>query len=423
MTQRYIKLALNVFGSLLGRSINVLSTAVTVPIALHDLGTTDYAVYATVVSFSLFFGFSDLGIALSVVNPVASARTEAETAAARDVISQAWGIQLMAAAIVGLGCGLGATVVSALAPSILPQKMAVVLVIALFSVGVGLASGLAQRVLFGLGRNLEANAWLVSGRLLAVAMAFLTAHLDLGLPGYVVALQLVPALTWVVAALVLFGVRRRDLAPKLSQFRWPKARKQLGAGILFSVLSFAVYCEMGLDAMLLGLVSSPDQVTLYDVTSKPFFYLASFSGLLLFPLWPFITREIAEGRMPSRKTILVVSALLACGLAVIAGVMFVFIDEIVFRWVGIRMVIDPVLAFCLAANGVLFGLGVLQSMILNARNEIRVQAMVQAVFIAILIPAKLLLGHIYGPAGVAGALTVAYLPRLFYGHHLLTRGR
>ncbi|MCE7030852.1 lipopolysaccharide biosynthesis protein [Jiella avicenniae] len=418
--RKYVELAMNVAGSMGTRVVNIAVTAITVPLMLSTLGTTDYAIMAAVMSFSQFVSFSDLGLGTSVVNPVAAAHTPEATAAAKHAISQAWALQLFIGSVI-VAAGVLVSILwlwlEAGSAGSLPAAAGVALV----AVGFGLIFGLGQRVLFARGRNLEASLWLVSGRILAAVGCYIGFLFGFGVEGFTAVQLGAPTLVAFILFFYLFVVRAPDLAPNLREFSRSAAIRQLKTGLMFSLLSFSVFCEIGIDALFLKAVSTPDVVTSYDVVSKPFFYICSLSGIMLFPIWPFVAKEMALTGKPPLKFLKWSFGLVVGSALILSTLIWVYIEEIVYFWVGRAVTVDRALALVLAANAVMVSVGILQSMVLNAANRIKEQVRIQVVFLSALIPMKLFLSYSYGALGLASALCFCYGVRLVFVHLVCIR--
>lgn len=416
----HLHLLLNIAGSVLSRSINLISVAITVPLALKGLKHEDYATYATMLSFLVFFGFSDLGIGSSIVNPVSSATDSKSISRARSVLTQAWVVQISIGLLI-IFCGTALTLlVSTFWFGEDRLSAGTLNWIAMFlSVGIGMIVGIGQRILFSLRRNLEANVWLIMGRALSVLAVYLCYVSGAGVFGYILSSQLVPHVISLCLIIYLFMIDRKDLCPKLSLFVWHKAFALVKTGLLFLVLSFSVFCEIGIDNILLGVSVPPEIVTQYDVTTKPLFYICSLSGIVLFPIWPHLSQELAAGRHPSwksvRRVFLVFTFVMVMGCFIIWGLL----NNILNIWIGDFQPLDRGTTFIVALNTVFIAIGMLQSMMLNAKDKIKAQTKIQILFILTVLPWKLVLGYFWGPLGIALALATAYLPRLFYVHFKL----
>jgi O-antigen/teichoic acid export membrane protein len=106
---------------------------------------------------------------------------------------------------------------------------------------------------------------------------------------------------------------------------------------------------------------------------------------------------------------------LTAAIALIGGILWLNIGKIIALWVGSQpSSLDSRTTFLMGLNAVFVAIGMLQSMILNARGKIKEQAIVQLVFIAGLVPWKLALAAAAGPFGIVVALATAYVPRLIY---------
>lgn len=401
------------------RAVNLLVTLAMVPLTLNALEPRDYGYYAMALSFSVLASYADLGLGLAVVNAIAQQAARPASSKAAHAVSVTWYL-LLGIAAVGLVVTLVAKITfDALLGSDSGRDAALLAVACVLA---GLPTGLPQRMLFALERNVEANAWATGARLASLAgVALVISQGWARLDTLILATLGIPALAgWASVFIVFHDKRLAALRPRVIAFRRRVAPVAVTLGVSFLALQLVPFIETSVDVILIGRFLGVDAVAAYDVNARLFGYVPALVSLAAYPLWPAVASARAASDQAWISRIETTGfAVLAVVASLAAGLLAAFGDEVVMRWVGRVLTVGGVDRALFCTLSVLFSLALFQSMLMNGRGQIRAQVRFSAAYLPILLAGKAIAVWAGGITGLLGVTAAGAAARLV----ILGRGR
>lgn len=97
--ERYRRIVLSMFASVVGRGITTAASLVSIPVAIGYLGKERYGLWATINALTPWLALADLGIVAAIVNPLAEANGRDDQGAARRHLATALALLTGAAAV------------------------------------------------------------------------------------------------------------------------------------------------------------------------------------------------------------------------------------------------------------------------------------------------------------------------------------
>lgn len=407
---RSVRLVVNVAGNFAARAINLVAAFLTVPMAVHGLGTHDYAIFAVILSSATFVAYADFGMGLAMVNPITATEAKGDHQGSREIVSQTWSLLTL----IAVGILVGGSIVVAGITSVTEHGWSVMgpWFVFVACVAVALPTALTQRLLFALERNYEANLWMSAGRICALAGVFVAYHVHAGLGGYVFAMLGLPALLGWINTYWLFRRSRPDLAPYFVPPLKTTSRL-LPQGLRYTVLQIGPYAEIGFDVILIGSFLGAQATTSYDLLSRAFNYVPALATIGFMPLWPALSAALANGdhRWAASVKRLSEIVLLATTIAA-SAVLALYHTEVLKLWTGLNVQLPELLAIQFAIVSVLTSyVGLKNSVILASQGANRL-ATVQILFLFALIPLKFASIPLWGITGPTLITIILYIPRL-----------
>lgn len=403
---------------------------VSVPIALHYLGSDRYGLWLAITSALALVGFADLGIGAGLLNAVAVAHGGDDRERMHEVVTSA--IVLLTGIAVTLGLLFAivfpfvswASLFNVSTPRAASEAGPAVAVFATcFLVGIPLA--VVDRVQSGLQEGFVSAIWVAVGALLGLAGLFVGRALGVSLP---VLLALVvgaaPAAS-LLNGVVLFAVRKRWLRPSLRRVSWPAMKILLRSGLLFLVLQMAVAVAYDSDLLIVAQIRGSHVVPQLAVPMKLFSIAPLLLGFVLMALWPAYGEARVRGDMAWIHSTLRRSMILGLLITVPLSLFLVlFGTPLAHAWVGSAVTPSPALLVGLGIWIVMNAIGGPIAVLLNGLNVLGFQAVcgvIMAIVNAIL--SILLVQRIGVPGAIYGSIIAQAVcvigPTWFYARRTL----
>lgn len=360
----------NALASLLTRASNLLATLILVPISIYALGVDGYGVVAAAISFSIFFNYSDLGLGAAVVKSVSCISDDKSKLEAQKVISNAWFFLLFVGILVSF-------IIFIVDSFFITNEVYSGALLACIFVAIGLPFGLYSRILFALQKNLEAGLWQTGSKFLSILVIWLLSlFYKINVVFYLVIFFGVPLLVNIIASFIIFSKRYKFIAPKYSLLNLVKVRSVIYTGVFFTILQIVPYIESGIDSLFLSFKYESNFIAAYDIYFKLFLYIPALVSIGAFPLWPAISRALAENDLEWVSSLKLKSYGIFISISVLTSMLFYFFSEfIVYHWAKHQIIFDKEIVLCMAIFSVGSSLALIQSMFLNGFGLIRQQAL------------------------------------------------
>lgn len=280
-------------------------------------------------------------------------------------------------------------------------------------VTMALVAAVVTRVNSGLQDGAINNFWQTSGSLLALAALVAGTRSDAGLPVLVLALTGVPVVATITNGLVLFGLRRPWLRPRLAAFDLSTARALLGTARWF-FLSYAGYgCAMSAGPLIIAQILGPEHVTELGLPFRIFAVATMVVGLFVVPLWPAYADalERRDYEWVNRTLGWAVGAAAVIGL-VVSTIVALGGDRILQLWVGSEVTTDRSTWVALLLWSTSESVNLSLSVFLWGAGKARFEALMRLTQATVAVSLMMALTRSHGVAGTAWGIALSDLTRL-----------
>ena len=431
--ERHRRVALSAGASALSKVFAVLSTLLSIPLALNYLGTERFGIWSTLSALVITLQFADFGIGNGVINTVSAAYGAGQRDAIRRLVSSA-----------AFTLGVIAVIILSFLPIVLPlvpwegvfgikgemARQEVGSAVAAFCICVAAAIplGLVQRVQIALQRSFIASLWQCAANACSLLAIWAATSLQMSLPWLVVALLGAPLLMAFLNSVVFFS-RERDIRPSLAAVDWAATTELLHTGGSFLVLQIAVAVVFTSDSIVIAHVLGAAEVTHYAVPEKIFGFIPMILSTILAPLWPAYGEAVARRDIGWVQQSLKRSFVFACAFSLSCSILlFLLSPWLVQHWVGNSVVLSTGVLAALSLWKVLEGSGLALAMFLNGAGIIKFQLVTACLMAAAAFAIKPYLVGTWGIAGAPASTALVYLvivliPLAFYLPRVLHRLR
>ncbi len=400
----------NIAWSAVLRGGYLLSTFFLVPLTLGYLGSDYlYGVWLTLWSVVSWSYQLDFGIGNGLRNRLAEAVASGDYARGRSFIATAlFSMALIAAGIYAAILLLTAVVdwnsVFGVSAEMVPDFTAIFLISAgLFCVA--MVFRLTSSIYNALQLPAVSELLLFCGGILSIAGVY-----ALRLTGYgslmhvALMMSLMPLVPYLIALPATFR-RRPSLSPKLTDIKRAYFSPLVTVAGKFMVIQLAYMVVFMTPTLIVSRMFGPVEAGGFELILKYLSIVIIGFNILLAPLWSANTEAYVRGdngwiRTAARRTLAIWFA------ATALVVVMVLVAPWFFRlWVGDQITIAPGISLWVGAFVVLQTLALVCCNVINGCGKITIQFICAIVQIVAFVPLSTVLGHRFGMAGVAMAMT------------------
>ena len=317
------------------RVVSFLVILVTLRIAFPYLRSERFGVLSTITSLAFFLAFADLGIANSLVSPVARLQAFGNKQGLRELVGSAFVLLCALGAVVFALVGIAASIMplewlfkGASGAVLAEARVSLVVFGLLFALSLPL--GALQRTFVGLQEGyvpqLLGLPFSVTGLAILIALPALGA----GIPLFLIVSYGAQAVSG--APLVFILIRRGLLAlPHSARAFGQHARALLSSGGWFVILQMAALIGWFSDTIFISAILGPSATAPYVVVQRMFMFLSVPIAILSAPLWSAYSSAAAKGDWGFVRDTLRRSLTLNLSIALGGGVLLCLISDTVAR--------------------------------------------------------------------------------------------
>jgi O-antigen/teichoic acid export membrane protein len=399
--------------SLVARGASIASFLLLVPLTLPYLGTKQYGIWMTLLSFIALLGITNLGMGNALITLIARTDAKADEEEAGHYVSTA----VLLFGTIALTLGLLGAAVLPFAPwnslfnvpaGVLADEGGHAAVALLIVFLLTMPVGVVAQIRLGYQEG-YVTAWLdAAGSVLGVGGVATCIALGAGLPWLVAAAAAAPLATGLVNWVLLVRARPalRPLARRADRYH---AAVLFRSGGLYFALQLAIVVGFSADNFVALQVLGPAAATQYAIPSRLALAGVALISVFALPLWPAYAEALARGdgawvvRIFRRSLIAAAAAALA-GTAVLVSFGKVIVDT----WS--RGKVDPgwSLLIGLGLWLILGSIGNALAMFLNAAHIVRTQVICASSMAAANIVLSIFLARRIGVAGLIWGTVISY---------------
>lgn len=387
---RMAKVMHGIAGGFAGRIVILIAPFLVMPALLADFGERGFGIWSTAVSLTTMAAFLDFGMGNAVLTGLSKALATGTQGEARAVIVTGYLVLMaIAGALVSLLLVGIVPFASEILPSFGSQDLAILLAI-LLAFLLSIPVSLVQRLLFAQQKIAQANAWLIAGAALSVSLCLLAIQGGLS-AGWVSFLYAIGTPAILLLATLVFFLRNPHLRPSLIDYDSTIARRTVGSGSAFFLLSILTSVGLNIDQLLISAMFGPEHVVNYAVPFRLASMLMMVVTILYIPLWPANAEAMARNdwawvrRNNLRMSLLGTALVAALGLCLYAAS-----DWIIMLWMTREFRGQSEVLAASALLAVVMSLTSPFNMVLNATGKVIQQIGVWLIFISASILAKVM---------------------------------
>ena len=249
------------------------------------------------------------------------------------------------------------------------------------------------------------NAFMPIGNLISLVVIYiLTKTGPPSLTALAMSLAAMPILVALVASLILFTSKFKKIAPRISSIRKEYIKDLFGLGYKFFIINIQVIVLYQSTNILISNVSSPNEVTTYNIAYKLLSLAMMFYTIITTPLWPAYTDAFTRGDYDwmknMRKKMQKIWILSTVGCFLVAGLS----PWIYQLWIGDTPHIPFLMTLLVAIYVVAYCWMNLNGTLIVGMGKVKVETIIVIIGMLIHIPLSYYLSSYIGAYGVLSSL-------------------
>ena len=414
--QRSVTVKKNILASFVIKGVSILISFLLVPATLGYVSAELYGVWMALSSVLLWVQFLDLGFSQGLKNKLAEALAFKDYEKGKALVSTTYAMVALIFVPVGIilefivplvdWCDL-LNVSSEYADEI-ERVMYVLVAFACIQMIVNVLTSVIaafQKVAF-------ASVFSVIGQILAfIIIIVLTKTTPPSLLGLALSYAATPVLVLIVASVILYNTRFKIVAPEFRKIDRSHIKELFDLGYKFFIINVQVVVLYYMTNILISHVSSPLQVTSYNLAYKYLNVAMMVYSLMTAPLWPAYTDAYAKKDYDWMKTTLSKMTKIMFMSIGICAVM-VFVSPVIYNiWFGDKADVPFTMTLIVAIYTCTYCWMNLNGTVVVGMGTVSLQTIINIIGMVVHIPLSLFLGkHI----GAYGVIVSMILINLFY---------
>ena len=401
----------NMIGSIFIKGISILIQLILVPLTLGYLSQELYGIWLTISSIMLWLNFFDVGLTLGLKNKLSEALARNEIEKGKCLVSTTYIVMIL---IFLPLCIVGEFVIPHInwssflnIDSIYNEELSVVASILLVCFCLQMIFNVITAVVSAYQKVALASAFPVIGNIFSVIIIYLLGVFTKpSLTNLAATISYLPALVLMISSLILYTGKLKPVRPSISYFDKSMIKEILNLGIKFFIIQIQMIVLYQATNILISNVSSPTEVTSYNIAYKYIGAASMTFNIILAPLWPAFTDAYMKNDWTWMKQTYCNMKKVYSGL-LFGVILMVILSPLVYNlWIGDKASISLKMTVIVALFVVVFSWATLQTMLINGIGKVKLQTYVTFVGLIFHIPLSFLLGKDFGAIGVVMSMII-----------------
>ena len=337
--QRSDKIKKNIAASIVLKGISILTSLILIPMTINYLNPAEYGVWLTLLSILSWISFFDIGLGNGLRNRLAETFAKKDYTQARIYASTAFAlltIMICIGFILFLICNTFLHWNSILRIDTLTEKQLSNVIVCVFALSsLQFILKLTGIVPIADQKPAVNDLILTSGNVLSlICIYILTLTTQGSLFKVAFVFTSIPAVTYLIAYLILFNTKYRNLRPTFKLIRLQYAQGLLGLGVQFFLIQIACMVIFTSSNIIITQLFGPQEVTPYNIAFKYFSIITMGVGIIMAPIWSAITDAYTKRDYPWIQHQMKILLKIWTGIVICVILMLIISGPIYDLWIG-----------------------------------------------------------------------------------------
>lgn len=401
----------NIVGSIIIKGASIIIQLLLVPLTLGYLNSELYGIWLTLSSIMLWLSFFDVGFTLGLKNRLAEAIALGNYDKGKSLVSTTYFMMIII--FVPLGFILEAIVPYINWSSFLNVSLdyneqlvqVVQVIVACFCLQ--MIFNVIASVLAAFQKVALSSLFPVIGNFLAlIIIYFLTKFTSSSLLNLALAISYLPVLVYIVSSIIFFKGTLKRVAPSFKHIDLSLIKDIFNLGFRFFIIQIQMIVLYQSTNILISNISSPIDVTSYNLAYKYISIALMLFNIILGPIWPAFTdaytkKDYAWMNDVYRRMVQIY------GILCLAILIMLVVSPFAYNlWFGDKAVVPFFMTISVALYVIIHSWDSLQVVLINGIGCVTIQTVVTVIGLVLHIPMSLFLGKYWGALGVVFSMII-----------------
>ena len=408
-SQRGTNIKKNIVGSLLIKGCSILVQLILVPLTLDYLNTDLYGIWLTISSILLWLSFFDVGFTLGLRNKLTEALAKGDIVKGKKMVSTTYAIMVVIfiplcvileflvpyvnwSALLNIQQTYNETIV---------QVMQVLVISFCFQ----MIFNVLGTVLTSFQKVALSGMFPVIGNFLSVIVIYiLTKTTQPSMMNLAMTVSYLPLLVLVISSVYMYRNSLSSVSPNIKYVDFSLVKELFSLGAKFFVIQVQVLVMYQATNILISNISSPGDVTAYNIAYRYVGTAMMVFTLVISPLWPAFTEAYTKSDFEwMQRTYRKMSRLYKWVALMI--ILMIICSPLVYKlWIGRTDVVPFSMSLLVGLYMLSSSWDSLQVNLINGIGKVKLQSYLTLVGIFLHIPLSFLLGRYIGALGVVTSM-------------------
>lgn len=404
----------NIIGSLLIKGISIMIQLLLVPLTLGYLSPELYGIWLTLSSIMIWINFFDVGFTLGLKNKLAEAIAIGDLKRGKALVSTTYFMMIIIFVPLCI-------ILELILPHInwstflnvdqaYNEQLIEVMRVLIVCFCLQMIFNVISSILAACQKVALSSAFPVIGNFLAlIAIYLLTKFSRPSLLNLALAISYLPIIVYFIGSIIFFRGKLKTISPSPRSINLSLVKNVFSLGIRFFIIQIQLIVILQSTNILISNISSPIDVTSYNLAYKYLSIALMLFNIIVGPLWPAFTDAYTKRDYRWMNNVYRQMRILL-GILVFMIIIMVAVSPIAYQiWFGNKTTVPTTMTIAVAIYIIFLSWNTLNTMLINGIGSIAIQTYISIIGILTHIPFSLFLGKYIGALGVIASMSIIYI--------------
>ena len=401
----------NIIQSVAIKGFSILIQLLLVPMTLGYLSPELYGIWLTLSSILLWLHFFDVGFTLGLKNKLAEAIALGDLERGKRLVSTTYFIMVVIFVPLSIVFELVVPHINwsrfLNVSQVYNEQLINVMQVLVICFCVQMIFNVISSVLAAYQKVALSSAFPVIGNFFAlIAIYLLPRFSQPSLLNLALAISYLPIIVYFISSILLFRGKLKEITPSLLTIDTSLIKDIFSLGVRFFIIQIQLIVLYQSTNILISNISSPLDVTAYNIAYKYISIILMVFNIILGPLWPAFTDAYTKRDYVWMNNVYSQMRKLFGVLCIIIVIMVASSPLVYQIWLGNKANISIEMTIGVAIYVIVFSWNSLQTVLINGTGYVTLQTYISLIGMVLHLPLSIYLGKYWGALGVVSSMVV-----------------